>query len=153
MAEPRPQPYIFAHIALPALFFRMPEGMLRNFAEGGPEFLRYLWRQIGIEHGTHDEVATLQIEVEVHKSPNETIGLITLPAPQVPTEAYFAAAIHAGERARYFTLELGERLDGSAYTVLGEWQAGGRHLNYGAGPPAGDAAAFLAAVRQRIQDG
>ncbi|MBI3158035.1 MAG: hypothetical protein HYZ26_00360 [Chloroflexi bacterium] len=151
MPEPRPQPYIFAHLALPALFFRAPESMLRNFEQEGPEFLRYLWRQIGLEKGGHDEAAGMQIQVEIHKEAREIIGLISLPAPQNATEAFFVAAVHSPERARYFTLELGERLDGSAYTVLCEWDTEGRHLNYGEGPAPDDVRAFLAAIRQHIR--
>lgn len=150
MADPRQQPYIFAHIALPALFFRTPESMLQNFQDQGPEFLRYLWRQIGLKEGQHDELAGMQINVSVHKTEAESIGLITLPSPANPTEAYFVAAVWAAGEARYFTLELGQNLDGSTRTVFCEWDAHGRHFNRGDGPPADSPQAFLDAVKREL---
>ncbi|TAK14797.1 MAG: hypothetical protein EPO32_00460 [Anaerolineae bacterium] len=150
MADPRPQPYIFAHLALPALFFRTPESMLQNFSDQGPEFLQYLWRQIGLKEGQHDELAGMQIRVTVHKSETFTIGLIAFPPAAVATEAYYAAAVWSPEAARYFTLELGENLDGTTRTVFCEWTSNGRHYNYGDGPPAEDSGSFLELVKLRL---
>ncbi len=144
MTEPRQQPYIFAHLALPGLFFRTPGSMLTNLEENGAEFLRYLWRQIGLEEGQHDEAAGMQIQVTCQPLATGRVALITLPPPERPTEAYRLALCLLPDGARFFTLELGENLDGSLRTVFCEWDANGRHYNHGNGPIAGDESAFLA---------
>ena len=83
------------------------------------------------------------------------LGVLTLPMPREPTEAWFAAIV-AGDSdpayLRYFLWEQGESLDDKPRTVVTEW-AGTGHRNYGDGPPftgglAGDRAAFIARVLQ-----
>jgi hypothetical protein len=84
------------------------------------------------------------------------MGVLTLPMPRGPTEAWFAAIVgSASDPAylRYLLWEQGESgSDGTLGTVLSEW-SGSTHLNYGAGPPftgnlANDRAAFIARVMQ-----
>jgi len=84
------------------------------------------------------------------------IGVLTLPMPRGPTEAWFAAIVgSASDPAylRYLLLEQGEPApEGSPGTVLTEW-SGTTHRNYGAGPPftgnlANDRAAFVDRVAQ-----
>lgn len=152
MTEPRPQPYIFAHLALPGLFFRTPESMLDNFETNGAEFLRYLWRQIGLKEGQHDEAAGMQINVACHTLAGGRVALIQCPPPERPTEAYRLALCHVPDNPRFFTLELGENLDGSLRTVFCEWDATGRHYNHGEGPAAEDESAFLTVVQSRIAE-
>ena len=81
------------------------------------------------------------------------VGVLTLPMPRQPTEAWFAAIVGSASDPgylRYFLWEQGESLDDKPRTVVAEWSATG-HLNYGDGPPftgdlAGDRAAFVARV-------
>lgn len=152
MPDPRRQPYIFAHLALPALFLRAPESMLTNLEENNVEFLRYLWRQIGLKEGEHDEHAGMQITVACQPLAEGRMAIIELPLPERPTEAYRLALCDVPDNPRYFTLELGEKLDGSPRTVLCEWDANGRHYNYGDGPEAEDTAAFITAVRSTLDE-
>ena len=84
------------------------------------------------------------------------MGVLTLPMPRGPTEAWFAAIVgSAADPAylRYLLWEQGEPgSDGTPGTVLSEW-SGTKHLNSGAGPPvtgnlANDRSAFVARVMQ-----
>jgi hypothetical protein len=84
------------------------------------------------------------------------MGVLTLPMPRAPTEAWFAAVVgSASDPAylRYLLLEQGESgPEGSPSTVLTEWSST-THRNYGAGPPstanlANDRGAFLDRVAQ-----
>ena len=84
------------------------------------------------------------------------IGVLTLPMPREPTEAWLAAIVGAASdpaALRYFLWEKSESvLDDRPRTVLSEW-SGSSHLNYGAGPPftgnlANDCAVFIARVVQ-----
>ncbi len=152
MTEPRQQPYIFAHLALPGLFFRTPESMLTNLEENGAEFLRYLWRQIGLKEGQHDEAAGMQIQVTCQPLAAGRVALIQLPPPERPTEAHLLALCHLPDGARFFTLELGENLDGSLRTVFCEWDTNGRHYNHGDGPAAEDTPAFLTTIQRFLDE-
>jgi hypothetical protein len=88
--------------------------------------------------------------------------IVTLPKPQVPTEAFFVGMVlRSYVRAEdgltvdrhpvllYYTLEHGGLSEnGSPKTILCEWQAG-THLAYGDGPPPGSSA-FRDAIREKV---
>lgn len=86
-------------------------------------------------------------------------GVLTLPMPREPTEAWLAAIVGSPSDPaylRYFLWESGETTGGPPLTVIGEW-AGSTHRNYGAGPPftrglTTDCAAFIARVVQICSD-
>ena len=90
-----------------------------------------------------------------HVAGNLKLGVLSLPMPRQPTEAWFAAIVaSASDPAylRYFLWEQGESLDEKPRTVVAEWSGTG-HLNYGDGPPftgdlAGDRGAFVARVAE-----
>jgi hypothetical protein len=80
--------------------------------------------------------------------------IVSMPAPVAVGEAHFVGVVlaeltpGAAVGYRYFTLELGDRGDGSARPVLCEWK-GARHLNFGDGP-APEVEAFVAALAARL---
>jgi hypothetical protein len=95
------------------------------------------------------------VTVQVHKSNGYTAHVVTMPEPQFPPEAYFAAIVftddepkaymEASPSTRYFTLE---KSLGKA-TALGECLRGGNHRNFGAGPVP-DQNAFIKALFERM---
>lgn len=142
--DPRGHFYIFEHIALPQLFYSDPARFLSQLAYEGDRFLAGFWDFVGTkldppDHpldgaGLHGEVRLLDHNVQA--------ALITPPAPQKVTEAYFIAALYSpdfggGSLARYLTLEYGwNPMTDSAYTVFCGWQGPPSiaHYNMGAGP-------------------
>jgi hypothetical protein len=65
------------------------------------------------------------------------IGIMTFPRPRESTEAYVGVVVgRADDPAflRYFLWEESISFTGEPATVLGEWDAASKHLNYGAGP-------------------
>ena len=145
MSSPR---YIAAHMLLPRFVREQGAGVVLDAIErNDADFFIPVWMQAGFRFTSrlfHQSVAGFQV------------GVLTLPMPRGPTEAWFAAIVgNASDPAylRYLLWEQGESgSDGSLGTVLSEW-SGSKHLNYGAGPPftgnlAADRAAFLARVMQ-----
>jgi hypothetical protein len=71
------------------------------------------------------------------------IGVLTFPTPRDMTEAYMGAVVGRYDDpqfVRYFTWELSASLmTQERVTVIGEWDAHGRHMNHGGGPlPSGN---------------
>ena len=74
-----------------------------------------------------------------------TFVMITLPEPANPPEAYYVGVTGG----RCFTLEYGLTATGEPTTFLCEW-SGGKHLNFGQGPPA-EEHAFVRAVERILR--
>jgi hypothetical protein len=147
--DPRPHYYNFAHLALPELFTRDADKLMRSLAENGNGFLNYLWDSVGKYEGTAITVDE-HIRVELIEKGSLKIAFIELPKPERPTEAWFAAPVFdpiAGI-SRYFTLELGITGDGKATAYLGEWRTV-QHLNWGVVHTASKVA-FLKAIETQL---
>lgn len=140
--------YILGHIALreicaddPVSFFCLMNAPERD------EFLDGVWRQIR-DNCDVDGKAPFDItdvDFKYCTVQDYPTVLITMPEPEGMTEAYFVAMIlkidiDADEfpenpEFQYFTLEKGSEMDGTDRTVMCEWTADGKHMNYGDGPP------------------
>ena len=143
MSSPR---YLAAHLLLPR--FLREQGavtVLDAVERNDADFFIPVWMQAGFRFTSrlfHQSADGLRV------------GVLTLPMPREPTEAWFAAVVGSTSDPaylRYFLWEKGESvLDNRPRTVITEW-AGSQHRNYGEGPPfagdlAGDRAAFVARV-------
>ena len=160
LTEPRDHHYLFAHHAAREICLQDPLRFFGIFAS--PErdkFLAWLWttvekrvgkpivdvdpRETAVVTTKLKDCPAIFIRMPVAMGPAEAhiVGVVLTEFPQEATAAPTAAV-------RYFTLEHGVRLDGSARTVLCEW-ADGAHRNYGDGPAA-TVADFAKAVEARI---
>ena len=145
MTSPR---YLAAHMLLPR--FVREQGaspVLDSIERNDADFFIPVWMEAGFRFTSR---------LFYQSGDGLRIGVLTLPMPRGPTEAWFAAIAGSASDAaylRYLLWEQGESApDGTLGTVLGEW-SGTTHRNYGAGPPftgnlANDRAAFLARVAQ-----
>ena len=127
--SPRPHYFNFAHLALPELFTRDAARLMRSLDDEGEEFLNYLWNSVS---KYEDAALTVDehIAVEMIDKGSLRIALITLPKPERPTEAYFAAPVFDPIEgiSRYFTLEIGLNANSEPITSLGEWR-GVQHIH------------------------
>ncbi len=149
--RPRQHHYTFAHRELPAAAFRFGPDLVAA-ARDGRLTLDAVWTHVGDALPEPDRVAAQGLSGTYHTVSGYPVLLVTLPAPDAPTEAHFVAVVLStvDGSVRYFTLEdAWSPLDGSRYTVLGEWTADGKHVNYGPGS-APDAEEFLASLGQRL---
>ena len=157
MTPDRKQHYVFAHQALPEIFFRDPGALIDSLEKDGETILGYLWRQVGDYLGEHDQEAAKELAVEVVNQQNPMIGMVTCPTPRQTTEVYFIALAYRPDQghvkglSRYFTLEysltFGE--DPRPATVFCEWDHA-IHRNYGDGPEP-DRQAFLEVVHNKLE--
>jgi len=72
--RPRQQIYDFVHHALPEVFFKNPERLLKSVKESGEEFLNYFWGKIG--KYSKMELDNLKIKSELFE--NDTYDLIKI---------------------------------------------------------------------------
>ena len=144
MSSPR---YIAAHFILPRFVGEKGAGAVLDAIErNDADFFIPAWMEAGFRF-----TSRLSWQAEGHLR----IGVLTLPMPRQPAEAWFAAIVGSSSDPaylRYFLWEQGEALDGRPHTVVAEW-SGTAHRNYGEGPPfsgdlAGDRGAFVARVLQ-----
>ncbi len=110
------------------------EAVLRAIEFRDSQFFTPVWVEAGFRF-------TPNLLYAVHAG--YRIGAVTFPTPRELTEAYMGVVIGRHDDpsfARYFTLELSvSLLDQKRCTVLGEWDAFGRHMNHGPGPePSGN---------------
>ena len=161
LSEPRPHHYVLAHHVMREVCADDP---LRFFAViASPErdqFLAWMWDLAG-RHAKHraTDMSVDQIRVTTCRLGESPTIVFTLPETRAVAEAHLVGVVldrlpAEGDVSdtigfRYFTLEHGTNLDGSARTVLCEW-ADGNHRNFGNGPAA-DAEAFLQAIEQKLR--
>lgn len=141
-SEPRDHHYVFAHLALREICMQDAAEIFRILAS--PErdkFLAWLWGSVEKRVGRRiDDLDPRDLAVTTLRVADSPAIIIRMPVPVAPAEAHLIGAVLAKPAggspatARYFTLEHGLDLDGSARTVLCEW-ADGSHRNYGDGPP------------------
>ena len=143
--------YIFPHVVLRQFAFSSPYMCMG--ALGAPEGHGLLTEMLAAVAdycaGEGEEMTLTADQLRMHtlrinKAPSL---IVELPEPRTATEVFFVgivlkppvgdtAADLTSAEVRFFTLEKGYRSDGSARTVLCEWTAANKHLNYGDGPAA-----------------
>lgn len=154
--QPRPQHYLYAHRVLPTLFYQNPQHFLSILITDGIAFLRFFWDRTLQDQGDEPRTPPQGMNYETRGLDDGTvIAIIELPPPERMAEAYFVAAVfHEADPhplMRYFTLELGLSLfENTPRTVLCEWTADGKHLNFGDGP-APESKPFFDAILARLQ--
>ena len=153
----------FAHVFLRDGAFRMPQRLFHTVRMYGDPFMADLWTTAAGAMGRVVEPLPPAPRVVMHRVNSRMfVGVVHMPPATGPTLAHRVgltwtfppADSPSGAEAtlRYFTLECGEARDGVSRTVLCEWTAGGKHLNYGDGPPLKPETAFLSAIEVRCGD-
>lgn len=149
MSSPR---YFAAHLVLPRFVREKGAGVVLDAIErNDADFFIPVWMEAGFRF-------TPRFLYQATGA--FRVGVLTLPMPRQPTEAWFAAIVASAPNPaclRYFLWEQGESLEDKPRTVVAEWSGTG-HLNYGDGPPftgdlAGDRGAFVARVIQICASG
>ena len=170
MSASRPHHYTFAHRATPGAFWRDPSEFVAALrSENGQEIVTNVWNAIGSDIEEAGVGEALQSD-GLHVTPAELDGrdaaIITLPTPEVMTEAWFIAVVAPPPyvtvetddpaAARYFTLEKTISLapDGTDepdgdLAVLCEWTHDGTHANTSVVVPA-SLERFEVAVLERL---
>ena len=142
MSSPR---YLAEHIVMPRFVREQGAGAVLDAIErNDPDFFIPVWMQAGFRFAPR---------LFYQPADRRRVGVLTLPMPREPTEAWLAAIVgSAADPAylRYFLWEQSDSNEGQPRTVIGEW-SGTTHRNYGDGPPftrdlASDCAAFIARV-------
>ncbi|MGI5174933.1 hypothetical protein ACQEVZ_01170 [Dactylosporangium sp. CA-152071] len=150
---PRRHHYLFAHRELPSGLFRLGIDLVSAGRDGRLD-LDAVWDRVGQTLPDHERLPATGLAVSHHLVADHHVLLVVFPAAQHPAEAHFAAmAVSAHDaRVRYIVLEEARSvIDGTRYTVLGEWTEDGGHINYGPGPEP-RTEAFLSAVRSHLAD-
>lgn len=154
MYNARPHHYLFAYRVLPQFALSDPRKFFAHLTNGGVEFLRFFWNQLGESLPISDRVDSNGLAVTFGSSNSPVaVACITLPPPMRETEAYFAGFVYRAASgfvfkkkpavARYLTLELGTSvMTGQPVTFLVERKADGSRANFGSGYPT-DVAAFI----------
>jgi hypothetical protein len=156
--------YAFAHMALPEVVFHGKSSPDLATLAADVGLFRELWSLVG-ERVQGPRLSDDGLQTHYLQDAELDALVVVLPAPQCVAEAFMVAISRRRTRRwlvfpktelRYFTLERGVSLsdDGAlgSRTVIGEWTAEPRHLNYGDGPPAA-VEAFAAAVFERWRIG
>jgi hypothetical protein len=124
------------------------------------DFVREIWSKVCERCDPIEQTDIRPEEIRVAAVRVETYPtlLIEMPEAEFPAEAIFVGIVLLAEAIvkappesvefRYFTLELGEDLEGGERTVLCEWHDGS-HLNMGDGP-APDLKKFAEAIGGRL---
>jgi hypothetical protein len=157
---PRPHHYQFAHRALPQVAFQDADRFLGELGgTGGAALLNHLWGFVGerVRESGQPTLAALLPPPTVCHLELGTAYVVTLPPALASPEAHLVAFVAlprepgaaVDDWLRYFTLELGQSLEGKPYTVLAAWNSEGTHLNFGPGPAA-RVDDFAAALSQRL---
>ena len=113
----RPHHYLFAHRALPSLFFGDPARFMWACLDAGLPFLEEFWVHVAqsVEEDQRLEPDGLALTV---RDPGEEVAvvLVTMPEPRAVPEAWFVAVAYRparesngkrGALARFITLEFG----------------------------------------------
>lgn len=162
LPKPREQHYAFAHRMLPAIALQMGAVSVLVLANEDKRdaFLHDIWNDCGQNEAGRDLVDSEGLGASVARAGDKLIAVVTLPQPELTTEAHFVAIMSDlppetddedadnSEEARevlrlmlrsmpvrYFTLEKGADLNGQPRTAFCEWTSEHRHLNMGDGPP------------------
>jgi hypothetical protein len=143
LPDPRPHHYVYAHRMLHGVCAQDP---LKFFAllasdERGA-FLEWLHGAVcrSLDDAGEPDFGPGDVRVETVRVGGHPTAIFVMPPPRAIAEAFFVAMVLtdrgtdvAPPSFRCFTLELGEGMDGTLRTVLGEWTDDAHH-NYGDGP-------------------
>lgn len=139
MGPPRLHHYLFVHRHLRDAFFRDPAAAVEAFRH--PEAAgraRRLWAALGedLARASQPVLAVEGLAVSPSMLAGRRAVVITLPAPEAPSEAWFVALVGPSptDDPRYLTLERSVSLaaePGPDPVMLCEWTADGKHVNYG----------------------
>lgn len=147
--SPRTDHYLFPHVVVRQFAFGSPYMCLGALGSSeSPRFLGEMLASVAEYCAGEGEEMTLTVEqlrvhnMRVNKNP---CLIIEMPEPRAASEVYLVGIVlkpSPGETAadlpsaevRFFTLEQGLATGNSARTVLCEWTADSKHLNYGDGP-------------------
>jgi hypothetical protein len=140
--------YLFAHRALPQIFFGNVERLIADFKQDPARPLAAIWDMVGerLPEKARLEPKGLTGEYRTDEA-GRTIIVVTLPAAERIPEAAFAALVVDGEKQWYLTYErtfAPDAFDPAAakpppvpgavpkvYAVLCGWTKEGAHSNYG----------------------
>jgi hypothetical protein len=153
---------IFADQVLPQLFHGAPAQLWKYLNRDGTQFLNFYWNAAGekLHRGARASSFGLNYTAE-ESAPRMYTAVITLPAPKIAGEAYYAALVYRPDRrillvsdmTRVFTLELTDPAveGGQPGTRLVQWTMHLQRIEY---PDVldGRAASFLKAVLQHLDD-
>jgi hypothetical protein len=133
----RPHHYNFGHVALRDFAFLDPTKMFVYLAsEHAQEFLLRLWEFVYEQIPEGERLSPGELKYSLHPfSDGSHIAVITLPAPEVMTEAAFVGIAFAPLKKRFLrapkipsirflTLERTEDNDGKEAYLLCEWAVG-----------------------------
>ena len=135
----------FVSQVLPSLFHTTPEQFILFLARDGNKFLKFYWEQAGKHLGDGLPQGSFGLNYDLRKPNSQTtVALITLPAPQVPGESYFAGLIFRpyhmrsffkqGDPTQVFTLDAPDLNDPHCGTVVAEWTRRLGRREIGPGP-------------------
>jgi hypothetical protein len=145
-SEPRDHHYVFAHYTVREVCAQDPMQFFAIVASPKQEkFVAWLWQTTEKRIGKPiTDVEPSQMTVTTCRVKESPVVILKMPTPVAAAEAHlvgvlltdFQQAAESEGKAtfRYFTLEHGVNLDGTARTVLCEWDESG-HKNFGDGPP------------------
>ncbi|OWK41613.1 hypothetical protein [Fimbriiglobus ruber] len=167
LPEARCHHYTLAHYALRQMAFAEPLTFLGTLASPGAH--GFLARMIGnvsefcTEREPRSDFGAEDLTVHKVRVGRYPGAVIEMPRPRAAAEAFFVAAVLMADlergrpdpqdlTLRYLTLEKGFVFGGPPRTVLCEWTADGKHLNYGDGPPP-ELQAFVGAVEALLSKG
>ncbi len=133
----RPHHYNFAHVGLRDLSFLDPTNMLQLLShENAREFLLKLWDHVYEPSSEEERLSPEGLNCSFYPFPDgSSIAVITLPTPEVMTEAALVGIAFAPLKRRfifwsrvpsirYLTLERTEDEDGKEAYLLCEWAQG-----------------------------
>ena len=132
MESDKTQQMVFVSEALPSLFHDTPEQFIRLLARDGTKLLSFYWEEAGKRLEESKRISSFGLNYDLRK-PGKNIGvvLVTLPKPQVESEAYFIALISRPDRVtpilriaditKVVALEYVFDKKGEADTLLVEW--------------------------------
>jgi len=159
LSQPRAHHYVFAHHVVRQVcagdslqFFSLVASAEQR------RFLEWMWKEAERHAKEAPQGATVDdVKVAPCRIKGRPSVVVTMPTTVAMAEAHMVAAVLMDEPTesapnppiRYFTLEDGENMDGSARTVFCEWTEE-KHANYGDGPQA-SAPAFIEAIERHLR--
>src|SRR5262245_33286090 len=145
LAEPRVHHYVFAHQVIREVCVSDPLQFFAVMASNEQaKFVAWMWKEAERHAKQGPAGASIKdVKVDTGRIKDLPAVIMPMPATRAMAEAHIIAVVLTGKptqeapqpSVRYFTLEDGERHDGTPRTVLCEWTAKG-HANYGDGPQA-----------------